>query len=75
MPRATEARVIRIRNRFFYGFDRIGRVKTSWSLAGAKLYLPSSDAEFDHDIGRLRHRRLLNVVALLVRCEEDSDAL
>lgn len=36
---AFSAYVIRIRNRYFCGFDKAKRVNTAWSLAGAQMFL------------------------------------
>lgn len=44
---ATSACVIKIGDRYFYGFGKGGRTLTAWSLAGAKLY---SSAAFIDDI-------------------------
>ncbi|MFA0438622.1 hypothetical protein AB4560_01615 [Vibrio sp. 10N.222.51.C12] len=35
----TNAKAIVLGDRFFCGFGKGGRVKTAWSLAGAKLFL------------------------------------
>lgn len=37
----TEAIAIKIGNRYFCGFGKIGQVQTAWSLAGAKLFMPT----------------------------------
>jgi hypothetical protein len=37
--RKSTALVIRIKGRYFRGFGKAGQLQTSWSLAGAKLFL------------------------------------
>lgn len=42
----TSAAVLRIGERYFYGFTKTGRPKTAWSLAGAQMFRPPHNGTF-----------------------------
>lgn len=68
MNRSAEAYAIKINGgRWFYGYDRLGRIKTAWSIAGARLWssiVEASAACVDIDSER-HHPELVTVVALV----------
>ena len=37
--------VLEIRERFFVGFGKNGRIKTAWSISGARLFAPWREDE------------------------------
>ncbi|WIE05928.1 hypothetical protein [Vibrio fluvialis] len=39
--------VIQIKERFFCGLTKTGRLSTAWHIAGAKMYLHKAEAEDD----------------------------
>ena len=46
---ASCAGVIKIDGRYFYGFGKGGRIKTAWSLGGARLYVYTADIDKDFE--------------------------
>lgn len=80
-----EPKVIVIKNRFFYKFNKLGRVMTAWSLAGSEVFLEET-TRFNSVIKKLQNKKidfqlktlqLKNIIdgidlALLVPCDSDD---
>ena len=75
MPPANEAIVLRIGKRFFYGFDRAGRICTSWSLAGAKLFVATDTVMIAIVQSRLKGKKHVSERVRVVLDETASQEL
>lgn len=66
----TQFFAIKINDRFFWKFGKNNRIQTAWSMAGAKTYLHSGEANDDIEKIRVKYK-----AAIVIRCNVSFEGL